>query len=209
MLIQLRRNLSTNTNTVFSTASTTLTGTSSTTTTVTSEVAPPPGFITVEQSSGDRDAPPGKARRADRTLSPKGAVSRRFPQLIGLLFPTRDKKYPVAVSCECIHGRHPWVALYSNTCRHQNCPSSDHQEARGHQTHIHQDAPCIHIHRDFDRQAHSDSNRRGVRCYQYRLLLDHNDDRQHDYECHNDNSNHNHNHYRIINTLILSGLRNR
>ncbi|KAL8888460.1 MAG: hypothetical protein Q9215_004103 [Flavoplaca cf. flavocitrina] len=90
---------STNTITVFSTAFTTVTSTSSTTTTVTSEVAPPPGFITVEQSSGDRDAPPGKARRDDRTLSPKGAVSKRFPQFLDLLFPTRDMKYPVAISC--------------------------------------------------------------------------------------------------------------
>ncbi|KAL9030627.1 MAG: hypothetical protein Q9180_006883 [Flavoplaca navasiana] len=51
---------STNTITVFSTAYTTLTSTSSTTTTVTSEVAPPTGFIIVEQSTEDRMLHPGK-----------------------------------------------------------------------------------------------------------------------------------------------------
>ncbi|KAI4233182.1 MAG: hypothetical protein LQ349_004563 [Xanthoria aureola] len=64
---------STNTITEFSTASTTVTSTSSTTTTVTTNVPAPPGFVGIEESSGDIDATPVKPRRA---LS-RGAVSRR------------------------------------------------------------------------------------------------------------------------------------
>ncbi|KAL8923092.1 MAG: hypothetical protein Q9208_004776 [Pyrenodesmia sp. 3 TL-2023] len=89
----------TNTITAFSTASTTVTSTSSTTATVTSNVPAPPGFVNIEQSSGDQDAPPGKARRAERALSPKGAISKRFPLVLDPLLPTRGKEYPVAVSC--------------------------------------------------------------------------------------------------------------
>ncbi|KAI4094839.1 MAG: hypothetical protein LQ339_007402 [Xanthoria mediterranea] len=84
----------TNTITAFSTASTTVTSTSSTTTTVTTNVPASPGFIGVEQSSGDMDAPPAEGRRA---LS-RGFLSRRDSQLLGN--PTGDQKYPFKVTCE-------------------------------------------------------------------------------------------------------------
>ncbi|KAI4222736.1 MAG: hypothetical protein L6R36_005940, partial [Xanthoria steineri] len=83
----------TNTITAFSTALTTVTSTSSTTTTVTTNVPAPPGFIGVEQSSGDMDAPPAEGRRA---LS-RGFLSRRASPLLGN--PTGDQKYPFKVTC--------------------------------------------------------------------------------------------------------------
>ncbi|KAI4223047.1 MAG: hypothetical protein LQ349_007507, partial [Xanthoria aureola] len=84
---------STNTITEFSTVSTKVTSTSSTTTTVTTNVLAPPGLVCIEESSGDIDATPVKARRA---LS-RGVVSRRASQRSGN--PTGDKTYPVKVTC--------------------------------------------------------------------------------------------------------------